>query len=339
MRERGDAVARALPEGGEGGGRSPIVVLSGGLGGARMALALSEAVLADRCTFVTNVADDWSVGDLPVCPDTDAVLYALAGRFDDERGWGIRGDTFGGPRAGEPPWFGIGDADRAHHEARRRLLDGGATPSGATTALARAAGIAASVVPVTDDVVRTRVRHGGRWAAFQEWMVRDHCPAPDAISWAGLDRARPAPGVFDAIAGAELVIIGSSSPMASLAPILGVGGVRAALSARHGPTVALSPVVAGRPLVTDRDRHRAAARAALMACRGLAHTPGDYARWIAPLASHVVLDPSDAAWSPDVTDLGLEVLLAPVIGADPDEREALVDAVLAVAERPVVVPG
>jgi LPPG:FO 2-phospho-L-lactate transferase len=164
--------------------------------------------------------------------------------------------------------------------------------------------------------------------AFQEWMVRDHCPAPDAIGWAGLDRARPAPGVFDAIAGADLVIIGSSSPMASLAPILGVGGVRAALRTRQGPTVALSPVVAGRPLTTDRDRHRAAARAALMACRGLAHTPGDYARWIAPLASHVVLDPSDAAWLPDVIDTGAEVVLAPAIGMDPAERRGLLDALL-----------
>jgi LPPG:FO 2-phospho-L-lactate transferase len=316
------------------GDRAAIVVLSGGLGGARLALALTEAGLANRCTFITNVADDWTVGDLPVCPDTDAVLYALSGRFDEQRGWGIRGDTFPGPRPGEPSWLGIGDADRAHHEARQALLGAGATLAEATFGLARSAGVAAAVVPVTNGPVRTRVRHGGRWLAFQEWLVRDRCPTPDAVAWSGLGRASAAPGVVDAIVKAEVVILGSSSPVASLAPILGLAGVRRALAARRGPTVALSPVVEGRPLVTDRDRHRAVARAALMACQGLAHTPGDYARWIGPLASHVVLDPADANWAPLVSHCGAEVVFGPVIGNDPDERRMLVDVVLDVSGHP-----
>ncbi|MDY7106649.1 MAG: 2-phospho-L-lactate transferase CofD family protein [Actinomycetota bacterium] len=312
-------------------GPASIVVLSGGLGGARMALALTEAGLADRSTFVTNVADDWTVGGLPVCPDTDAVLYALSGRFDEERGWGIRGDTFRGPRPGEPSWFGIGDLDRAHHEARRELLAAGASRAEATADLALRAGIGARVVPVTNDLVRTRVRHDRRWSGFQEWLVRDRCPAPDAVDWSGLGRAVAAPGVVEAIEDADLVVIGSSSPMASLAPILGVAGVRNALASRRGATVALSPVVLGRPLGSDRDRHRAAARAALMACRGLAHTPVDHARWIASVVSHVAVDASDVTWAPAIADLGVEVILAPVIGIDPDERRTLLASVLSEA--------
>ena len=308
-----------------------IVVLSGGLGGARLALAMSEAGLVDRCTFVTNVADDWTVGDLPVCPDTDAVLYALSGRFDDERGWGIRGDVFPGARAGEPTWFGIGDADRAHHRVRRSLLSAGSTRSQATASLAAAAGITAKVTPVTDDEIHTRVRHSGRWVAFQEWLVRDRCPPPDDVCWDGLDRSSPAPGVVEAITGADLVLIASSSPVASLEPILGVSGVRQALTARAGPTVALSPVVQARPLTTERDRHRAHARALLMAWAGLDHTPGAVARWVAPLASHVAIDPRDSVWADAVRATGAEPVLAPVIGLDTGERRALVDAMLAVA--------
>jgi LPPG:FO 2-phospho-L-lactate transferase len=318
---------------------SRIVVLSGGLGGARLALALTEAGLADRCTFVTNVADDWTVGDLPVCPDTDAVLYALSGRFDDERGWGIRGDVFPGPRAGEPDWFGIGDADRAQHRARRSLLSAGVTVSQATASLAAAAGITARVMPVSDDEIRTRVRHGGRWVAFQEWLVRDRCPPPEDVRWVGIDRSTPAPGVVDAIAGAALVLIGSSSPVASLEPILGVAGVRQALSGRAGPTVALSSVVEGRPLSTDRDRHRARARSLLMALRGLDHTPGAVARWVAPLATHVAIDPGDAGWADAVRATGAEPVLAPVAGIDTGERRVLLDRLLALAGERLPVGG
>lgn len=120
---------------------------------------------------------------------------------------------------------------------------------------------------------------------------------------------------------------------ALLAPVLGLAGVRRALAARRGPTVAPSPVVEGRPLVTGRDRHRAAARAALMACQGLAHTPGDYARWIVPLASHVVLDPADANWAPHVSRSGVAVVSGPVIGNDPYERSMMVDVVLDVSDH------
>ena len=306
-----------------------ITVLAGGLGGARLALGLTEAGCASSTTFITNVADDWLVGRLSVCPDTDAVLYALAGLFDDERGWGRRGDVFPGPAPGEPAWFGVGTADRRHHLARLAHLDRGLPLSGAISALADGLGVEAAVLPVTDYPVRTVVQYGGHWVAFQEWLLRDGAPLPEHITWTGLDRARPAPGVLAAIVDADLVVLGSSSPVASLLPILGVAGVGEALRARRAWTIALSPVVMNRPVVVERDRHRARARAMLLTARGIPHTVAGLAGLLRPFAGRMVIDPVDAASAGPVARSGMEPLLAPVIGLDGPERSAQVRALLA----------
>jgi len=300
-----------------------VTVLSGGLGGARLAMAALECGIAATTTFITNVADDWCVGGLPVCPDTDAVMYALSNRFDAQRGWGVKGDTFPTPRPEEPSWFGIGQHDRATHELRRALLDAGATLATATAALATAAHIQARLIPVTCDPVRTSIRTATGWHAFQEWLVRDRGPAVQDIRWDGLEAARPTGGVIEALTDADVVVIASSSPMASLAPILGVGGVRQALEQRCGPTLALSPVVLGRPATTDRDRHRDKARRQLLAAAGIDHTPSGIAEWLSPLASHFVIDPTDAEWAAAVAATGAAPVLAPVIGIDAAERRAL----------------
>lgn len=300
-----------------------VTVLSGGLGGARLAMAAVECGTTAETTFITNVADDWSVGGLPVCPDTDAVLYALSNTFDAERGWGVIGDVFPGPRGDEPSWFGIGQRDRATHEHRRALLDHGGTLATATTALARAADIDARVIPVTCDPVRTRIRTATGWHAFQEWMVRDRGPRVLDIRWDGIEAARPTAGVIDALIDADVVVVASSSPMASLAPILGVSGVRHALETRRGPTLALSPMVLGRPPSNDRDRHRETARRQLLAAAGIDHTPGAIAQWLSPLITHFVVDPTDARWSADIAATGAAPVVAPVIGIDAIERRAL----------------
>lgn len=308
-----------------------ITVLAGGLGGARLALALTEAGWAASATFITNVADDCRMGELPVCPDTDAVLYALAGLFDEVRGWGRRADVFPGPAPGEPAWFGVGAADRRHHQLRQAYLDRGMTLTGAVTALCRDLGIRATVLPVTDDPVRTRIRHDGRWVTFQEWLVRDHAPVPEQVDWAGLEGAVPAPGVLAAIGDADLVVLGSSSPVASLLPILGVAGVGEALRAARERTVALSPVVVNRPAVTEPARARARARAGLLACRGVQHTPDGVAGLLHPFAGRLAIDPVDAHYADRISRLGIEPLLAPVIGADPAERTDLMRVLRVVA--------
>lgn len=302
-----------------------VTVLCGGLGGARLAMAMREARTSADAVFITNVADDWTVGRLPVCPDTDAVLYALTGRFDDERGWGVRGDVFPGPRADEPSWFSIGRLDRAIHQRRRALRDAGATLAEATATLTTEAGADARVIPVSSDSIRTRIRSGDQWLAFQEWMVRERGPRVDDIRWDGLQRAQPSNGVIDALVRSDLVVIASSSPLASLAPVLGVAGVRHALAHRSGPTLALSPMVLGRPAATDRDRHRDTARRQLLAAAGIDNTPVAIATWLAPVVSHFALDPTDDTWCAAVADTGAIPLLAPVIGMDADERASLLD--------------
>ncbi len=289
-----------------------VTVLCGGLGGARVALALRRLGLDGVTTFVTNVADDATVDGLPVCPDTDAVLYALAGRFDEERGWGIRGDEFV-PAAGEAGWFHLGVADREHHRRRRALLDAGRSLSQATAGLAARAGVVARVVPATDAPVRTRVRSADGERAWQEWLVRDGArPVPTGVRYDGLGvgvgggggrgggGAVPAPGVLDALGAAGLVVVAPSSPVASVGPILALPGVVYALASRPegARAVAVSPVVARRAPTGERDRRRAHARAALLAAQGYGHDPVEVARWYAERAPGVVgtlvVDPADA---------------------------------------------
>lgn len=302
-----------------------ITVLTGGLGGARLALALQAAGLEWACTFITNVADDVEFGDLVVCPDTDAVLYALAGRFDEERGWGVRGDVFEGPPPGAPPWFNIGREDAELHRRRSSLLTNGLTLAEATTTLAAELGLAARVLPVTNDPVRTKIRNGDSQRAFQEWLVRDHCdPAPDAVEWPGIDATAPAPGVVDAIRDADVVVIASSSPIASIKPLISVPGVCSALRERGSRrTLALSPVAARRPLTTERDRRRAHARAALLDAFGIGHDPLSVAELYAPFIDTFVLDTFDAEDAGAVRALGLDVLVAPVVASTPGERREL----------------
>ncbi|MCZ7525675.1 MAG: 2-phospho-L-lactate transferase CofD family protein [Acidimicrobiia bacterium] len=293
-----------------------VTVLCGGLGGARLALAFRDAGIPAR--FVTNVGDDVEVDGLLVCPDTDAVLHALAGCFDEERGWGVRGDVFPPAPGGATPWFNVGHRDRAHHERRAALLSGDRSLSEATAALAAELAVPFPVVPVTDDPVRTRIRTADGWLGWQEWLVRERAEPPVlAIEHLGASSARPAAGVVEAVRDAALVVLAPSSPLASLAPIVAVPGVGEALWRRSGPTVAISPVVRRRPLRTDRDRHRARARAALLAAAGIQHDPVAVAGWYVGLADTFVLDRADAADAPLVADRGFRVLVEETVGVRP----------------------
>lgn len=287
-----------------------VAVLCGGLGGSRVALALQAEGLADSACFVTNVGDDLEVDGLLVCPDTDAVLYALAGCFDEERGWGIQGDTFGARGSEELPWFHVGAEDRRHHVARAALLRDGLTLGEATRRRAEALGVRAAVVPVTDAPVRTRIRTRGGVLAWQEWLVRDGAAAePLAVEYAGAEPATASPMALDTIRGAELVLVAPSSPIGSIAPILAVAGVVDALAGAR--LVVLSPVVTRRAPVTERDVRRHRVRAALLRTVGVAHDPVGVASWYHALAPTFVLDPADADDVTAVEGLDLEARVAP----------------------------
>ena len=297
-----------------------IVVLSGGLGGARLAMAAVENGWSDRAAFITNVADDWEVGSMLICPDTDAVIYGLTGRFDHERGWGVAGDVFPGSRPGEPPWFGIGNIDRRHHERRTRLVAEGAPLSKATRAMTRSC--KALVTPVTDDQVRSMIRVGHRWRIFQEWLIHDHAAQPDEIRWDGIEAASPALGVIDLIERADTVVIASSSPIASIGPILAVSGLTDALLRTSGRVIALSPI-SSRPMTSQRDERRALARSRLMRVRGLEHAPLAVLDWLAPLVTHFAVDEHDAHLVPQIEERGVTPMVFPVLGLDASQRESI----------------
>lgn len=312
-----------------------VVVLCGGLGGARVALALQAAGLEGSACFVTNVGDDLDVDGLLVCPDTDAVLYALAGCFDEERGWGVRGDTFTSGQAGVPTWFRVGAEDRQHHELRAGLLDLGLPLGTATRRLATARGVRAAVVPVTDDAVRTRVRTADGTLTWQEWLVRDDAgPEPVAVEYPGATEARPNPAALAAIRAAAFVLVAPSSPIGSIAPVLTIPGICEALAAT--PVVVLSPVVARRPPVCERDLRRHRARAALLRSAGVRHDPVDVARWYRTLATTFVLDPADADDRPAVEALGLQAIVAAGRLTEVGGLQETIDALLPTgAEAPV----
>ncbi|MGH9004784.1 MAG: 2-phospho-L-lactate transferase CofD family protein, partial [Acidimicrobiia bacterium] len=251
---------------------------------------------------------------LHVSPDVDTVAYALAGRYDFDRGWGLVGDTFTNAEAlrrfGEG-WFGIGDEDLATHLHRTERLAAGATLTEATAGMAAGLGLSARVLPMSDDPVGTVVVTEEGRLPFQEWLVRHRAGPPVLrVEHEGVEEARPAPGVIDALVHADLVVIAPSNPVSSIGPILELAGVHDALVSRVLPTVAISPVVTGRDPVTEPERFRARVREEFMMSRGLEHTPASVAGLYAGFASTFVLDFHDGDQRPAIEARGLEVVLA-----------------------------
>jgi len=232
---------------------APVVLLSGGTGGAKLALALAEAIGPERLTVIANTGDDIEIYGAHVSPDPDLVSFWLAGLID-ERGWGLRGDTFtvmDELRArGEDVWFNLGDRDLAWCLRRSSLLAAGATPTGALAALNASIGQPVRVLPMSDEDVHTWVSTPqGGWSAFQEFMIRAGAAGPvDGLEFRGAERARPSREVLDAIAAAGAIVIGPSNPLASIGPILAVPGMTEALASAAAPVVAVSPIVGGEVL-------------------------------------------------------------------------------------------
>ncbi len=236
-----------------------VVVLAGGTGGAKLARGMLD-VVGDELVVVANTADDVEVYGAHVSPDPDLVLYWLADRID-ERGWGLRGDTFevmeGLRELGEDVWFNLGDRDLAVCVQRAARLADGARLTEALDVLREALGVPGRVLPMSDDRVRTKVRHAGRWWPLQEYLIRARAAAPvDGVEFEGAAAARPAPEALEAIAAARAIVIGPSNPVISIGPILAVPGLREALSAAPVPVVAVSPLVGGQVLKGPTDAFR-----------------------------------------------------------------------------------
>jgi LPPG:FO 2-phospho-L-lactate transferase len=230
-----------------------VVVLAGGTGGAKLARGMADAIDApERLAVIVNTGDDIEIYGAHVSPDPDLVSFWLADLID-ERGWGLREDTFAvmdGLRAlGREVWFNLGDRDLAWCLERARMLAEGLSPTAALARLNEAIGVRARVLPMSDDPVRTWVRSGAGWSSFQEFMIGERARGiVDGLEFRGAEQAAPSERALTAIAGASAIVIGPSNPLASIAPILAVPGMREALSAAAAPVVAVSPVVGGEIL-------------------------------------------------------------------------------------------
>ena len=226
-------------------------MLAGGLGGSRCVDALARAAGPEQVTAIGNVGDDLEIWELHVSPDLDTIMYTLAGLLDEERGWGVRGDTYEAmavaEQAGRETWFTLGDQDAGLHILRTRLLKNGQPLSTVTGKLAEGLGLGVRLLPATDDRLRTKIQTPDGELDFQEWFVRRrHADRVDGVRFEGAEDARPAPGVLDAIKEADVVVIAPSNPFVSIQPILAVPGIEEALRTKH--VAAVSPLVGGKAL-------------------------------------------------------------------------------------------
>ena len=303
-----------------------LVALCGGVGAAKLLRGLVAVVPPADVVPIVNTADDFVLHGLAISPDIDTVTYTLAGAVNPETGWGRVDESWRVmdelERLGGATWFRLGDADLATHLYRTQRRGEGAPLSQITAEIAAAWHLATVPLPMTDDTVETLLTVDGREIGFQDYFVaRRHAVAVEAVRFAGSDAATPAPGVLDALATAERVVVCPSNPIVSVGPILAVPGIEAALAARREDTVAVSPLVAGTALKGPADR--------LMA--ELGHEPSvvGIARLYAPLAATLVIDEADADLAGAVEAEGLRCVVTPTIMRGIPEATALAEAVLA----------
>jgi LPPG:FO 2-phospho-L-lactate transferase len=235
-----------------------ITILAGGIGGAKFLRGVRAACPDDELTAIVNTGDDVTLHGLRICPDLDSVMYTLGDGADDQRGWGRKDESWRikdelATYGAEPSWFGLGDLDIATHLVRTRMLDAGFSLTDVTAALCERWQPGVTLLPMTDDRCETHVvvdLDGSRRAIhFQEWWIKHRAALPaHAFVQVGVDEAEPAPGVLEAITAADIVLIAPSNPVVSIATILGVPGIRAAILAAPAPVVGLSPIVGNAPV-------------------------------------------------------------------------------------------
>ncbi|GAB3357615.1 2-phospho-L-lactate transferase [Modestobacter lapidis] len=316
-----------------------IVVLAGGVGGARFLRGVLAAAPGAQVTAVVNTGDDVTLHGLRICPDLDTVMYTLGDGIAEERGWGRRGETWTvkdelAAYGAEPSWFGLGDRDLATHLVRTRMLDAGYPLSAVTAALADRWRPGVRLLPMSDQRVETHVvvtdPTTGRPQAihFQEWWVRHRAAlAAHSFVQVGVDEARPAPGVVEALAAADAVLLAPSNPVVSIGTVLGVPGIREALAAARGRVVGISPIVAGSVVRGMADR--------CLPVIGVEVTAEGVGRHYGARAEGGVLDAWLVHTGDDATVPGVDVRAVPLLMSSPaatrDLARAALDAALEAA--------
>ena len=302
-----------------------IAVLAGGVGAARLVRGLARTVEPASLSIIVNTGDDETFFGLHVSPDLDTLMYTLAGEVDEERGWGRSRDTFGClealARYYPETWFRLGDRDLATHIFRTEQLQRGRTLSQVTRDLSEAWGLAARLLPMSDDPVRTILQTDQGPLPFQEYLVRLHAQAEvKAVLYSGSERARIGPPVRDAIRGADLVVLPPSNPIVSIGPILSLPGMRELVKGCPAPVVGVSPIVGGRAVKGPADR--------MLAGLGVEVSPVGVAQLYRDFLDAFVIDERDAAERPRLEEMGLRVLVTDTLMRDLARSKAVAETVV-----------
>ena len=305
-----------------------IVVLAGGVGAARFLQGLVQVVPQQRLTAIVNTGDDRDFYGLHVSPDLDIVMYTLAGMVDETHGWGIRNDTYATmqqlTRYGNEDWFLLGDRDLATHIHRTNLLRQGKTLSGVTEDLRRQFGLELRILPMSDQPVATHIQTPAGLLHFEEYMVkRRSVDEVQDVVFSGAGEARPAPGVLDAIKGAEAILIAPSNPVVSIGSILAIPGIHDMLHEASGMVVAVSPIVGGAPIKGPADK--------LMRGLGMDVSAVGVARCYRDFLDVMVIDEQDAHLLNAIEDLGIPAVATNTIMRDEAAKAALARIVLEAA--------
>jgi LPPG:FO 2-phospho-L-lactate transferase len=313
-----------------------VCVLCGGVGAARFLSGLVEVIPARRITAIINTGDDEELYGLHVSPDIDIVTYTLGGLVDEARGWGLNGDSFNCvdflARYGHPTWFRLGDRDLATCLFRTMLLSGGYPLSTITDRIRRSLGVEVGLLPMSDQRVRTKVLTAHGPLAFQEYFVhRGQQDEVTGVQFEGIDEARPAPGVLEALSEAEVIVVAPSNPFVSIGPILAVPGLRACLLERRQRVAAISPIIGGEAVKGPAAR--------MLASMGSEVSAWGVAALYRDLVSTFILDSVDEALAPRIAELGMRPLPVRTLMQNRADRRDLAEQTLRVmqtgsSERP-----
>lgn len=301
-----------------------VALLAGGVGGAKMAEGLAGLDGIDL-SIIGNVADDEVFHGLWVSPDIDTLTYSLAGMIDRKQGWGVADE---GKRAlgilsqlGEETWMTLGDKDLGLHIYRTMRRKNGDRPQDIARHIARSFGIKPDILLPTDDVIQTRLETDMGWLSFQQYFVREQCkPTVSTLRFDGLDLARPTPEALAALAEADIIVFAPSNPLVSIAPILAIPDIRAAVQEAKAVKIAVSPLIAGKVVKGPADQ--------MMTALGMRADSVGIAEHYAGLIDMLVIDHADAALGPDIWALGIEPIVEAILMKSQEDKCRLADQVI-----------
>ncbi len=302
-----------------------VVALAGGVGGAKLAYGLYHIAPPEKLTLIVNTADDFEHLGLHISPDLDTVMYTLAGVANPVTGWGVRDESWNMmaalARYGGPTWFQLGDRDLATHLLRSHWLREGYPYNWVAAELSRRLGVRCTILPMTEQLVRTMLMTDQGELAFQEYFVHQQCqPVVKSIRFAGVEAAQPSREVASSLRNADVIILCPSNPLVSLDPILALPNLRRIMAASRVPKIGISPIVGGAALKGPA--------AKMMAELGMEVSPVGVARHLKDVLTGFVIDHVDEAYQEAITDLGLRTLVTATVMRNEAERIRLAQEVL-----------